>query len=67
MGKKAQQTKNKGRRNKLSSRRIERRKERAIWLEDMRRKAWMAHQMIDEDLRNLQYNPAKEKTNGKEK
>ena len=43
--------KNKGKRNKLSQRRIQRRKERANLLEHNRRRAWMTHQMIDEDLK----------------
>jgi hypothetical protein len=68
MGKKIQQTKNKGRRNKLSQRRVQRIKERAIWLETQRRRAWMTHQMIDEDLRDLHLNPIKKENNdGKEK
>ena len=67
MGKKIQQTKNKGRRNKLSQRRVQRRKERAVWLESQRRRAWMTHQMIDEDLRELRFNPIKESNDGQEK
>ena len=41
----------KRKRNKLSQRRIQRRKDRANLLEYNRRRAWMTHQMIDEDLK----------------
>ena len=48
---KKQRTKSKPLRNKLSQRRMERIKDRASLLEYNRRRAWMTHQMIDEDLK----------------
>lgn len=38
-------------RNKLSQRRIQRIKDRANLLQYNRKRAWMTHQMIDEDLK----------------
>ncbi len=45
--------KQKPKRNKLSQRRLHRKKQYQLYMEQQRHKAWMLHEMIDEDLRNL--------------
>lgn len=58
----------KRKRNKLSQRRSNRKKEEKQRLLEQRRKAWMLHQIIDEDLRNLQFNITnKKEVNNEEK
>jgi len=49
----------KPKRNKLSQRRLEYKRKQKEWMQQQRQKAWMVHQMIDEDLRNLHFNPIK--------
>ena len=56
--------KNKRKRNKLSKRRALKKKEYASWLEHQRMKAWMTHEMIDEDLKLIGTNVGKEKEEG---
>jgi len=57
MGKTAKQ---KPKRNKLSQRRLKYKKEQKEWMQQQRYKAWMLHEMIDEDLRNLNLNMIKD-------
>ena len=57
MGKTAKQ---KPKRNKLSQRRLKYKKEQKEWMQQQRYKAWMLHEMIDEDLRNLKPNTIKD-------
>ena len=49
----------KPKRNKLSKRRSEYKRKYKEWqmkqIEQQRQQAWLIHEMIDEDLRNLQY------------
>ena len=52
--------KQKPKRNKLSQRRLKYKKEQKEWMQQQRYKAWMLHEMIDEDLRNLKLNTRKE-------
>ena len=47
----------KPKRNKLSQRRLEHKRKQKEFMEQQRQKAWMIHQMIDEDLMNLHLNP----------
>ena len=57
----------KPKRSKLSKRRLERKKQYQLYMEQQRHKAWMLHEMIDEDLRNLHLNKnKKEKEKEKE-
>ena len=59
-------TKQKPKRNKLSQRRLQRKKQHQLYMEEQRYKAWMLQEMIDEDLRNLYSNTQKIKVkNGK--
>ena len=51
--------KQKPKRNKLSQRRLKYKKEQKEWMQQQRYKAWMLHEMIDEDLRNLHFNSIK--------
>ena len=51
--------KQKPKRNKLSQRRLHRKKQYQLYMEQQRQKAWMLHEIIDEDLRNLHFNPIK--------
>ena len=57
MGKTAKQ---KPKPNKLSQRRLKYKKEQKEWMQQQRYKAWMLHEMIDEDLRNLKPNTIKD-------
>ena len=47
-------------RNKLSKRRLEYKRKQKEWMRQQRYKAWMLHEMIDEDLRNLNLNMIKD-------
>ena len=51
----------KPKRNKLSKRRLERKKQYQLYMEQQRHKAWMLHEMIDEDLKLIGTNVGKEK------
>lgn len=58
-------------RNKLSQRRSNYKRKRKEWelkqMQEQRKQAWMVHEMIDEDLRNLYLNPIrKERANVKQ-
>ena len=53
----------KPKRNKLSQRRLKYKREQKEWMRQQRHKAWMAHQMIDDDLRNLHLNPVGKEEN----
>ena len=53
----------KPKRNKLSQRRLDRKKKYKLDMQQQRYKAWMLHEMIDEDLRNLHLNPIKKEKN----
>jgi len=55
----AKTVKHKPKRNKLSKRRLQRKKQYQLYMEQQRQKAWMLHEIIDEDLRNLHFNPIK--------
>ena len=57
MGKSSKQ---KPKRIKLSQRRLKYKKEQKEWMQQQRYKAWMLHEMIDEDLRNLKPNTIKD-------
>ena len=57
MGKTAKQ---KPKRNKLSQRRLKYKKEQKEWMQQQRYKAWMLHEMIDQDLNNLRFNPIRQ-------
>ena len=54
----------KPKRSKLSKRRLERKKQYQLYMEQQRHKAWMLHEMIDEDLRLIGTNVGKEKEEG---
>ena len=54
----------KPKRNKLSKRRLERKKQYQLYMEQQRHKAWMLHEMIDEDLKLIGTNVGKEKEEG---
>ena len=51
----------KPKRSKLSKRRLERKKQYQLYMEQQRHKAWMLHEMIDEDLKLIGTNVGKEK------
>ena len=51
----------KPKRNKLSKRRLEYKHKKKEWLEQQRYKAWLVHEMIDEDLKLIGTNVGKEK------
>ena len=50
----------KPKRNKLSQRRSDYRRQHKSWMEQQRYKAWMLHEMIDQDLNNLRFNPIRQ-------
>lgn len=54
----------KPKRSKLSKRRLERKKQYQLYMEQQRHKAWMLHEMIDEDLKLIGTNVGKEKEEG---
>ena len=55
----------KPKRNKLSQRRLDKKRKQIEGMQHQRYKAWMLHEMIDKDLLNLRSNPITERVKDK--